>query len=379
MTHTTRKVGTSFYLNSKSGMLDSDPTCDAAARQDATLAQVSISDRDALMLRNHRLHDRARSVIPALTLTMILWAASGTSCAAAEPDTIRVTIQPTVTALPLVVADKKGMFAKRGIVSKWTVAQVPISNSISTLGRQFDVMTGTYPALTAASGQGIPVVLITGGALDTPKVPTSNIIARSDNGIRTFKQLEGKTVGALTLAGSIHFALLNVLQKQGVDLDSIHWVVATEPQLPDLLRAGRVDAIEEIEPFASAAISAGGIALGDPLREIGDRAYIGVWLSERSWADNNKDLILRYAQSMDEGADWISSNTDEAKTILGSYTGFQGPALETIVIPEFHFSTSAADLSSQQTPHLETWVDILKRTSDFKPVKPDDLLPSWAK
>jgi NitT/TauT family transport system substrate-binding protein len=299
--------------------------------------------------------------------------------AAAETDTVKITIQPTVTALPLVVADKKGMFARHGILSKWTVSHVPISDLITTLGRQFDVMTGTYPALIAASGQGLPVVLITGGALDTPRVPTSNIIARADSGITTFKQLEGKTVGALTLTGNIHFALLNVLQKQGVDLNTIHWVIGTEPQLPDLLRAGRVDAIEEIEPFATAAISAGGVALGDPLREIGDRAYIGVWLSERSWADNNKDLILRYAQSMDEGANWISSNTDEAKSILGSYTGLQGPALEKIPIPEFHFSTSVADLSSQQTPYLQTWVDILKRTSDFKPVKPQDLLPSWAK
>jgi NitT/TauT family transport system substrate-binding protein len=320
-----------------------------------------------------------RSFIRALAAIVILWAAGGQSSAPAQTDTVNVTIQPTGTALPMVVADKKGMFAKHGIVGKWTVSQVPISDSISTLGRQFDVMMGTQPALIAASGQGLPVVLITGGALDTLKVPTSNIVARADRGITTFKQLEGKTVGTLTLTGNIHFSLLNVLQKQGVNLDSIHWVIGTVPQLPDLLRAGRVDAIEEIEPFATSAIAAGGVALGDPFRAIGDRAYIGVWLSQRTWADNNKDLVLRFNQAMDEAANWISTNTEEAKTILGSYTGLQGPALGKTPIPEYHFSTSAADLSSQHLSDLQTWVDILKRTSDFKTVKPDDLLPNWAK
>ncbi len=197
-------------------------------------------------------------------------------------NSVSVTIQPTTTALPLVVADKKGIFAKHNLAVKWSVSPVPISDSITTLGRQFDVMQGTQPALIAAAGQGIPIVNITGGALDTTKVPTSNIVARAGSGITTFKQLEGKTVGTLSLTGNIHFSLLNILQKEGVKLDSIRWVIGTVPQLPDLLRAGRVDAIEEIEPFATSAIRAGGIALGDPFRSIGDRAYIGIWLSQRA-------------------------------------------------------------------------------------------------
>ena len=140
------------------------------------------------------------------------------SSSRAADDTVRVTIQPTTTALPMVVADKKGMFAKYGVLGKWTVSHVPISDSISTLGRQFDVMMGTQPALIAAVGQGIPVVVITGGALDTAKVPTANIVARADSGITTFKQLQGKTVGTLTLTGNIHFSLLNVLEREGVIL-----------------------------------------------------------------------------------------------------------------------------------------------------------------
>lgn len=312
---------------------------------------------------------------------MTLALSGGWAPAHAQPakNNVAVTIQPTTTALPLVVADKKGIFAKHDVAVTWSVSQVPISDSISTLGRQFDVMMGTQPALIAASGQGIPVVCITGGALDTTQVPTSNIVARADSGITTFKQLEGKTIGTLTLTGNIHFAFLNVLKREGVNLDSIRWVIGTVPQLPDLLRAGRVDAIEEIEPFATSAVAAGGIALGDPFRSVGDRAYIGVWLSQRAWANNNQALVLRFNTALDDAAKWIHANPAEAREILSAYTGLKGPALEKTPIPEFSFSTSPESLGAEQRVDLQIWLDILKRTSDFKPVQIGDLLPSWTK
>ncbi|MBV9630226.1 MAG: ABC transporter substrate-binding protein [Xanthobacteraceae bacterium] len=293
--------------------------------------------------------------------------------------TINVVVQPAATGLPMVVAEKKGMLAKRNIAAKWTVSQVPISDTVNTLGRQYDIAMGTQPALIAAAGSGIPVVVITGGGLDTPQIPLANVVARKDSGITSFKQLGGKTVGALTLTGNIHFALLSVLLKAGVDLDSIHWVVATIPQLPDLLKAGRVEAIEEIEPFAGMAIGAGGVALGDPFRGIGDRAFIGYWLAQRDWANRNQDLVLRVNDAMNEASDWIRANGDEARAILGSFTGLQGPALEKTPIPAFSFAPTVADLKKEIVPDLQEWNEILKRTSDIRPVEVSNLLPAWVK
>jgi NitT/TauT family transport system substrate-binding protein len=312
------------------------------------------------------------------TASFVAWQANQPSFA--EPaGKVSVTIQRTTTALPLVVADKKGIFAKHDVAVKWTISQVQISDSIAALGRQFDVVMGTQPALIAAAGQGVPIIVITGGALDTKKMPTSNIVAGKSSGITSYKQLEGKTVGTLTLTGNIHYALLNILQKEGVDLKSIRWVTGTVPQLPDLLKAGRVDAIEEIEPFATIAAAAGGKSLGDPFRSISDRAYVGIWLAQRKWGNDNKDTILRFNTALSEAATWIEENPAEAKEILSSYTGLKAPILDRIPIPSFHFSSTAEDLRSEQRTDLTTWLDILKRTSDFPPVKLDDLLPSWAK
>lgn len=300
------------------------------------------------------------------------------SAKAQSTDEIRVTIQRTTTALPIVVAQEKGFFAKHNVPAKYTISQVQISDSIAALGRQFDIAMGTQPALIAAAGQGLPIVVVTGAALDTKKVPTSDIVASKESGITSLKQLEGKTVGTLTLTGNIHFALLDAMQKQGADFKRIRWVSGTVPQLPDLLKAGRVDAIEEIEPFATSAVAAGGVSLGNPFRSIGDRAYVGILLAQREWADANKDRILRFSAALEEAVKWIEANREEAKTILSSYTGLKGPILDRIPIPEFHFSTTAEDLKKEQGQDVATWIDILKRTSDFPPVKKEVLLPAWA-
>jgi NitT/TauT family transport system substrate-binding protein len=292
---------------------------------------------------------------------------------------IRITIQRTTTALPIVVAEQKGLFAKHNVAAKYTISQVPISDSIAALGRQFDIAMGTQPALIAAAGQGLPIVVVTGGALDTMKVPTSDIVASKESGITSLKQLEGKTVGTLTLTGNIHYALLDSLQKQNVDSKRIRWVTGTVPQLPDLLKANRVDAIEEIEPFATSAVSAGGVSLGNPFRSIGDRAYVGIFLAQREWADANKDRLLGFSAALEEAAMWIESNREEAKAILSSYTGLKGPVLDRVPIPEFHFSTTAEDLKKEQGHDLATWLDILKRTSDFPAVKQANLMPAWAR
>ena len=128
------------------------------------------------------------------------------------------------------------------------------------------------------------------------------------------------------------------------------------------------------------AIGAGGLALGDPFRGISDRAFIGYWLAaQRDWANTNQDLVLRVNDAMSEASDWIRANGDEAKAILGSYTGLQGPALEKTPIPAFNFSPTVGPTKKEIVPDLQEWNEILKRTSDIRPVEVSNLLPSWVK
>ena len=49
----------------------------------------------------------------------------------------------------------------------------------------------------------------------------------------------------------------------------------------DQLKAGNVDAVEALEPFAGALLAAGNVSLGDPLLAAGDEVLFPFWISDR--------------------------------------------------------------------------------------------------
>ncbi|MEU7632333.1 ABC transporter substrate-binding protein [Nocardia sp. NPDC049220] len=293
---------------------------------------------------------------------------------------MRVAIAPTGTALPVVVADKQGFFKAQGLKVTFQVSNVSISDQLATLGRQFDVAMGTQPALITAAAHRIALANITGGAIDSKANPQTDFVASAASGITSYAELEGKNLGALSLTGNIHYAVLNAAKQAGAPLDKANWVVGTVPQLPDTLRAGRADGIEEIEPFASMTVANGGVSLGSPFRSLGDEAFLGIFLASKGWADANEETVLKFNTALAQAADWITANQADALELMGTYTGASKAVLAKTRIPDYRFQTTAADLASVQGADTETWIELLREFGNFKGrVSPADVLPGWAK
>ena len=67
-------------------------------------------------------------------------APSAPSFAQSPAATINVVVQPAATGLPMVVAEKKGMLAKRNVDGQADgAAGADFLDTINTLGRQFDI------------------------------------------------------------------------------------------------------------------------------------------------------------------------------------------------------------------------------------------------
>jgi NitT/TauT family transport system substrate-binding protein len=318
--------------------------------------------------------------VAAATLLVLSACGGGASSGTGKSSGVRVAIAPTGTALPVVVAAKQGFFKAQGLDVTYKVSNVTISDQLATLGRQFDVAMGTQPALITAAGHGIKLANITGGAMDTATNPQADFVVSAASGIKSYADLSGRPLGALSLTGNIHYAVLNSAKKAGAELDGIKWVVGTVPQLPDALKAGRVNGIEEIEPFAGMAVAAGGKSIGDPFRSLGDEAYLSVFLASKQWADANKQTVLKFNTALAKAADWIKANPKDALTLLGSYTGASQVVLGKTTLPDYRFQTTAADLGTSQGQDTENWIALLKEFGGLKgTVTTADVLPSWAK
>jgi NitT/TauT family transport system substrate-binding protein len=269
----------------------------------------------------------------------------------AEKTTIRAAYIPVVTWLPAWVAKDKGFFENNGLDVTLTVTQ-NLSILPGTLGRQFDFAPSTPPDLIKAVVGGIDVVAVAGQAIETKDNPSTHLIVRNDSAIRSVQDLKGKVIATPALGAIIHVSVLHSLKKNGIDPASIRAVEVPFPNMADQLKAGNVDAVEVLEPFAGQLLAAGNRSLGDPLLSVGDEVLYPFWISQGKWAEGHRGVIEAWVAALERAREFIDANPSEARTILAKYTKLPAPVVETIPFPTYRFSLRSQDFG--------IWVTVLK-------------------
>ena len=281
---------------------------------------------------------------------------SSTETTAAGPTALRVSYVPATTVLPLHVAKAQGIFERNNLNVTLTEA-ANISDIPATLGRQFDLALGTATDLIRAGAAGVDVVQAAGNTNSTKENPFVKVIVKPDSGITDVTQLQGKTVGTPTLSGVIHAAVKYEAKQKGGDPAKIGGVEAPTPNLPDQLRAGRIDAVEALEPIASQLIRAGNVSISAPFDAIGTPLATNFWLAQGSWANKNRDAVARFVTSLKEAEAFIAQNPTEARRILQEYTKLPEAVASSVPLPTYNFDVRAGD--------LDLWVKVLKDIGEF--------------
>jgi NitT/TauT family transport system substrate-binding protein len=273
---------------------------------------------------------------------------------------VRAAYIPVVTWLPAWVAKDKNIFQKNGLDVSLTVTQ-NLSVLPGTLGRQFDFAPSTPPDLIKAVVAGIDVVAVAGQAIETKDNPSTHVIVRADSMLHSIQDLKGKVIATPTIGAIIHVSVLHSLKKNGIDPASIRAVEVPFPNMADQLKAGNVDAVESLEPFAGQLLSAGNRSLGDPLLWVGDEVLYPFWISQTRWAESHRGVIEAWVASLEQAKEVIDRNPSEARAILAKYTRLPAAVAEKIPFPTYRFSIRAQD--------FRIWVTILKELGQIaKPV-----------
>ncbi|HTF79062.1 MAG TPA: ABC transporter substrate-binding protein, partial [Bradyrhizobium sp.] len=217
---------------------------------------------------------RSFAVVVASILCIGAWFKAPATAAQLTP--VRAAYIPVVSWLPAWVAKEKGLFEKNGLDVTLSVTQ-NLSVLPGTLGRQFDFAPSTPPDLIKAVLAGIDVVAVAGQGIETKDNPSTHLIVRKDSAITSMQDLKGKVIATPALGAIIHVSVLHGLKKNGIDPASIRAVEVPFPNMPDQLKAGNVDAVEALEPFAGQLLAAGNRSLGDPLLSVSDEVLYTFW------------------------------------------------------------------------------------------------------
>lgn len=287
-----------------------------------------------------------------VTIAILVWLVTpGMAADHTAMTPVRAAYIPVVTWLPAWVAKDKGLFEKNGLDVSLTATQ-NVSVLPGTLGRQFDLAPATPPDLIKAVAGGLDVVAVAGEAIETSDNPSTHLIVRADSPIHSVQDLKGKVVATPTLGAIIHVSLLHSLKKNGIDPASIRAVEVPFPNMADQLKAGNVDAVEVLEPFAGQLLAAGNRSIGDPLLSVGEEVLYPFWIAQSKWAESHRNVIEAWVASLEEAKEFIDANPGEARAIMAKYTRLPAPVVEKIPFPTYRFSLKLQDFG--------VWVSVLK-------------------
>src|ERR1700761_6236422 len=238
---------------------------------------------------------------------------------AQAPTPVRAAYIPVITWLPAWVAKEKGFFAKHGLDVTLSVAQ-NLSILPGTVGRQFEFVPSTAPDLLKAVSSGLDVVAVAASVFETEDNVSTELMVAKDSGITSAKDLTGKLIATPTIGGVIHVSVLYWLKKNGVDPASVRAVEVPFPNMPDQLKAKRVDAVESVEPFAGALRANGNVSIADPLLSVDKQVLFPFWISQGEWARANPATIKAWIAALEDAKSFIDANPAEARKIMAQYT-----------------------------------------------------------
>jgi NitT/TauT family transport system substrate-binding protein len=254
---------------------------------------------------------------------------------------------------PILLAQEKGYFAKRGI--EVVLKPIPLNsqNPAALEAGEVDISMPTASVFLQAVNGGLDLVAVSGFS-ETHKQDTNHgIVVRPESGIKAPADFVGKKVGVPGLNAFLHVMFREWLTMKGVDWKKVEFVETQFPQMEGILKSGSVDAVVAIQPFMARIIGTkSGELLANFIRDMPAGMSVTVFATKKAWANANMDVIKAFRAGFDEGSADASANPDEARAIVAKFLKLPPPAVAAVAIPLLR--------SNLGDSHLAPWVSIMK-------------------
>jgi ABC-type nitrate/sulfonate/bicarbonate transport system substrate-binding protein len=256
---------------------------------------------------------------------------------AAAGDTIKLrygqaySAARSIFSLPVAVADREGFFAREGLEVEFLVP-IPggADNQITALHNDsVDVTHVATPFLIRAALGGSDAVAIAAEFNN----PIYSVIAKPE--IASFADLKGKLIGLADEYGTITLSTRKLMALHGLARGEfgVRVIEGTSGRWA-CLRRGDCDAVVLGQPQDLTAIEQGYRLLGTSTEAVPDLLYT-VTAVRRSWAEANKEAIVRYVRALSAAFAFIRdpANRDGvARTVMQSTSASEAIAQRTLAL-----------------------------------------------
>jgi NitT/TauT family transport system substrate-binding protein len=261
--------------------------------------------------------------------------------------------------VPVYIAKDEGFFAKRGLDVDLLLVSGGSVLVPSLMANSIQIGTLPTPTLIQAVDGGIDLVAITNMSTFVRGMKDSGIVVRKGANIKSPADLKGKRIGTSTIGGVSDIMFDKWLTLKGLSPKDMTVVEIAYGQMPDVMKAGNVDAVLIPDPFKAAILAAGtGEVLSFYIGEIGDDISSIVNGSTRAWAAAHPQEVAAFRDAIAEAVAFGTANPDKALAIVGRTLKLK---------PEVVATTQLAPLSARLTPaDIAWWLDTMSEQNRLR-------------
>ena len=243
---------------------------------------------------------------------------------AADLEKLRVSIIPIGDVAPLFAAIKNGYFRELGLEIDTSPSAGGAAGIPGLVGGSFDIVYGNVVSALLAVHQGLDVKVIAAGTnLADPAMDVTPVLVKSDSGIKTGKDLEGKSIAVNTRNNVIWLYARAWVKATGGDPERVTFKEVPFPQMEDALRQQRVDAAFMVPPFSIVASQKGGLTkVGQPYSDVQPGVDVGQYITTGKLVAARPEAIKKFVAGLRRGVEWYNANltSDELFKLISGYT-----------------------------------------------------------
>lgn len=233
-----------------------------------------------------------------------------------EPATVRVAYMPNLgSAGSLFVGISQGFFEEVGLTVETFEFQGGPAEIAAMASGDIDI---------SQIGHGAHSLCIQGQAkifqMDHTTSLSDVVVGNRAKGIETIEDLKGKTV-AVASGTSSEIILQQALARAGMTIDDINTVEMTVDGMTTALVSGQIDAAASWSPNTVTLQN----TLGDDYVNLGCNAdfldsaiFPSSYICTPQYAEENHDILVRFAQALDKAHDWRAEHPEEMAKILAA-------------------------------------------------------------
>jgi NitT/TauT family transport system substrate-binding protein len=222
---------------------------------------------------------------------------------------------------PLYIAQDQGYFKDAGLdVTIKAGAADTSQNAPSVINGEAQFAMTDSSGFLKAAAQKLPVKMVTQlQAATTKTAPSDGLLVKAKSSIKSFADVEGKTIALPALGGTLQFISEYSAKQAGADPSKIKFVALPLTSLLDAVSSGKVDGAYTFATFYDAGKAAGLRAIGDGTNALPGLPQAILFSSNQNLA-KNPDVSKKFIDAVAKAVDYANTHPDAVRAVDTKYT-----------------------------------------------------------